>query len=279
MKSKILIYVDNLNYLSDYRKVGISAFLFALEGYSVGYKTYTIEELKKIEVSNKYILINRILDCQDVDNLRQILPSLVSSLQVKGIVFEDIAVYRLVKSLGLELELILFQNHFASNLPSVNFWLKKVDSIIINNEITINEIASILEHADGNVCLHLYGYNQVMYSRRLLLTNWCEEFDIPFKDTNILTDTATKVKFRALENEYGTVMYSDKIFNGVSLLSLPFLDKVKYFYVNPTLIAHKQVLEFLNKINDSVDNFDYASNEDDGFLNKETIYKLRERSK
>lgn len=267
MISNILIYVDDINHIDDYRKAGVAAFLFGLEGYCVGYNTYSLEEIKKQSVSNKYIILNRMLDCKDIDNLRNIISDFTG---IKGIVFEDIGVYNMVKDLELDLELILFQNHFATNTKSVNFWLNRLDSIFISNEITIDEIKNILNSVSKDVVLHLYGYNQVMYSRRLLLTNWSEEFNIPNKNTNIIEDRATKVKFRAMENEFGTVMYSDKIFNGKELFGL---NNVKYFYVNTMLVEHNQIMEFLN-------NFDFnRENENDGFLHKETIYKLKERNK
>ncbi len=275
--SKILIYVDDLKHLDDYRKVGISAFLFALKGFSVGYRDYDIEEIKNIKVSNKYILLNRVLDCKDVDKLKEILKKVVDTCDIQGLVFEDLALCNLVKDLNLPIETILFQNHFASNVHSVNFWLDRVDSVMLNNEITSSEISYILENAKGKVCAHLYGYNQVMYSRRLLLTNWSEEFNIPPKSTNILEDKATHVKFRAMENEHGTIMYSDKIYNGQELLSLPNQDKIKYYYVNPTMIDHSQVMNFITSLENK--GIDVSSNEDDGFLNKETIYKLKERNK
>ena len=109
-----------------------------------------------------------------------------------------------------------------------------------------------------------------MYSRRLLLTNWSEEFDIPNKNTNVIVDRATKVKFRAIENEFGTVMYSDKIFNGKELLGL---NNVKFYYVNTMLVDHSDVIDFLTNVNHMSDN------EDNGFLDRETIYKLKERNK
>ena len=131
MNNKILIYVDNKDYVSDYRKAGVSAFLFALKDYCVGYEnTYTLDEIEKVDVSNKYILINRLLDCNDVDNLKVILKDIDS---IKGIIYEDISVYRIVKELGLDIELIFFQNHFATNSYSVNFWLDRVDSLLISN--------------------------------------------------------------------------------------------------------------------------------------------------
>ena len=267
MISNILIYVDDIHHIDDYRKAGVSAFLFGLEEFCVGYNTYSLDEINKVNVSNKYIILNRVLDCIDIDKLKEIISRFKG---IKGLVFEDIGVYNLVKSLNLNLELILFQNHFGTNSKSVNFWLDRVDSIFISNEITRDEISTIVGSAIKPVVLHLYGYNQVMYSRRLLLSNWSEEFDIPFKNTNVIVDRATKVKFRAVENQYGTVMYSDKIFNGKELLSF---NNVKYFYVNPTLIDHDVVMKFLNN------NYYVNDLEDNGFLDRETIYKLKERNK
>lgn len=264
MISKILIYVDDIKHLEDYRKAGVAAFLFGLEGYCVGYKTYSLEDIEEIDVSNKYIILNRILGSEEIDNFKNIVMKFKT---IKGIVFEDIGIYQVLKKLNTKLEMILFQNHFATNTKSVNFWLDRVDSLFIGNELTKNELEVITDKAIKPVCIHLYGYNQVMYSRRLLLSNWEEEFNIPKEKTNVITDKATGIKFRAVENEYGTVMYSDKIFNGKDLLNL---SNIKYFYVNTMLVSHNQVMYFLNT-------FEMMDNENDGFLNKETIYKLKER--
>lgn len=267
MISNILIYVNDINHIDDYRKAGVSAFLFGLEGFCVGYNTYSLDEISKVDVSNKYILLNRVLDCKDIDALKEIITNISG---VTGLVFEDIGVYNLVKDLNLGIELILFQNHFGTNTKSINFWLDRVDSMFVSNEITKEQISTIVDNVSKSVVLHLYGYNQVMYSRRLLLTNWSEEFDIPNKNTNVIVDRATKVKFRAIENEFGTVMYSDKIFNGKELLGL---NNVKFYYVNTMLVDHSDVIDFLTNVNHMSDN------EDNGFLDRETIYKLKERNK
>ena len=267
MISKVLLYVDDIKYIEDYRKAGVEAFLFALDGYCVGYNTYLLEEINKVDVSNKYILLNRILDCKDIDNLKELLPK----FNCKGIVYEDIGVYNLVKELKLELELIFYQNHFGTNVRSINFWLDRVDSVFVSNEITFDEIKEIVDKSKKNVVLHLYGYNQVMYSRRLLLSNWSEEFNVLKKNTNVIEDKATHVKFRAIENEYGTVMYSENIFNGSRLLEL---DNVKYFYVNPMMIDHKDIMAYLKDLNREL-----KDGEDIGFLERETIYKLKEKKK
>ena len=263
--SNILIYVDKLEYISDYRKAGVSAFLFGLSDYCVGYNTYTLEDIKNVEVSNKYLLINRVLDCKAIDELKVILKDISG---IKGIVFEDIGLVNVLKD--YDVEKILFQNHFGTNKESINFWLDRVDSVFVSNEITYEEIDYICKNVKKDVVLHLYGYNQVMYSRRLLLSNWSDRFNIEKKSTNVISDISSGIKFRVMENEYGTVMYSQNIFNGSRLLGL---DNVKYYYVNTTMIDHDVIMDFLsNKEHSSED-------EDNGFLDRETIYKLKGRDK
>ncbi len=133
MISKIILTVDDLKYIDDYREVGINTFLFLLKDFSVGYNSYTLEEINKLNVSNKYILINRVLDCDSIDNLRAVLKSIKN---IKGIVFEDIGVLELVKELKLDIELILFQNHFNWNKDRINFWLDRYNSVCVRNELT-----------------------------------------------------------------------------------------------------------------------------------------------
>ena len=261
-----MIVLDNLDYLDDYRKVGITTFLLPLKGFCVGYKDYSLEEINKIEVSNKYILMNRVLDCDGIDEFKKIIKKIKN---IKGLVFEDVGIYQSVKKLELDLEMILFQNHFNCNVESINFWLDRVDSVVISNELTLEEIAFITENAKKGVVLHLYGYNQVMYSRRKLLTNFYKEFNLAKVSQNVIEDQSTNIKFRVYENEYGTVMYSDKVFNGRRLLSL---GNVKFYYVNTTLVNHRMLMAFLTKTNKQL-----ADSEDEGFLDKETIYKLKER--
>lgn len=268
MKSKILIYVEKQEYIDDYRKAGVAAFLFALEDFCVGYNTFKLEDIKRIEVSNKYLLINRILDCRDIDKLKELLNNID---YVDGIVFEDIGVYQIFSKMQLNVELIYFQNHFGTNVSSINYWLKKVDSCFVCNELTYDEVSYITKNSIKSVCLHLFGYNQVMYSRRLLVTNWCNEFNVVYKNNMIIEDIATKTKFRAFENKYGTIMYSQNIFNGKRLLNL---DNVKFYYINTMMIEHDIIMDFLKDM-DKHNN----ENEDEGFLDKETIFKLKERSK
>ena len=256
MKNNILLIVNAKDDMNDYRKVGINTFLFPLEGYSIGYNAY----FNKDEIEEDgYLLINCLLSCSMVEELRLLLPS----IKCKGIVYEDIAVYNLVKELDLDMELIFFQNHFATNYSSINYWLNKgVDSLVVSNEITKDEINDILNNSISPLVVHLLGYNQAMYSRRTLLSNYQDNFNFDNCREGTLKEVSSRYSFKVLENDLGTVLYNDSIYYGKDLLDM---SNIKYYLVNGTFLSTSEVLDILdNKIECS-----------DGFLNKETIFKLK----
>ena len=67
-KNKILINIDNISDIENYKKIGINNFLFAVSYFSIGYNSFNINDLKDLDC-NKYILINRILNSSDVEKV------------------------------------------------------------------------------------------------------------------------------------------------------------------------------------------------------------------
>lgn len=262
MQNKFLVSINNLSDIEVYKKVGVTTFLFPLEGYTVGYPgVFSVPEINDVKETKKYVLINRILNSLDIDNLKELLPK----LKVKGLVFEDIGVFNLVKKLNLDLELIFFPNHFNTNYYSINAFLDKgIDSAVVSNEITKDEIEDITKNAIKPVVLQVFGYNMAMYSRRLLLDNYAKVYNLEKKNPLEITESVSKHKFLVYENEYGTVLYDYNVFNGESLLSL---DNVLYFLVNTAFLDSDEVIKFLTGNYEG----DYY-----GFLEKETIFKLRD---
>ena len=261
MKNKFLISINNIEDIDVYKKVGVTTFLFPLEDYCVGYPSeFNIETINKIENITKYVLINRILDCEDIDNLNKILPK----LKIDGLVFEDIGVFNLAKKLNLNWDLIHFPNHFNTNYESINAFLDKgLTSVVVSNELTKNEIKEITGKSIKPVIVHVFGYNASMYSRRLLLDNYANYYNIKKSNPLVISETVSGYKFLVYENKYGTVLYDYQIFNGTDLLDL---DNILYFFINTSFIARDIVIKFLNK--------EYKDTYK-GFLDRETIFKLR----
>ena len=256
-KTKILVSINNLEDIAKYKKVGVTTFLFALKGYSVGYeRTYTIDEINNIN-EKKYVLINRLLNTKEIEELKKV----INTIKCDGFVFEDVG---LINNIDDSNEKILFINHFNTNSLTINNWLTYVDSVVLSSELTFDEYTTILSKVNKDVVLNVFGYNQIMYSKRSLLTNYNEHFNQEHTYKNTIKDQNSELKYKILEDNGETIILSNKIFNGSRLFAL---DNVKYFMFNTSYIDVDTVIKFIET--------DEVDNSDEGFLDKPSFYKLK----
>lgn len=262
-KDKILINIENLSDIEEYKKIGINNFLFAVDNFSIGYKTFDINSLINIK-ENKYLLINKIFNTEDINEFKKMIPLLN---KFNGIIFEDIGVYHLLKDTNINL--IWNQSHFATNYSSINYWLDLTNSAVISNELTKEEVKEIIDKSNKKVILNVFGKNNIMYSRRTLLTNFNKYFKLKTNKEIILKENISNCEFRMLENESGTFTFDNNYFN--------IIDYIKYFNDNNILfyLIYPFGLSTL-EIKDIIEN-NSTIKYNDGFMNKKTIYKLGDK--
>lgn len=259
MKSKLLVRINKLSDLKEYQKEGINNFLFPLKNFSVGYNSFTLDELKDLDV-NGYLLVNRIFDNRTCDEFKELKDNLVN---IKGIIFEDIAVYQILKSTNIDL--IWNQNHFAVNYHSINYWLHRenITSVVISNELEKNELINVINNVDKKIVLSVFGLNMAMYSRRYLLSYYAENFNKRKFNKAILKNG--DIEFLAVENEYGTVLFYNKYFNLLNELGNFNDDKILFYYIDPNELEPKTVIEILNG---------KEINYDNRFYENKTVFKV-----
>ena len=262
-KEKILINLENLDEIEKYKKIGINNFLFAVDYFSIGYKTFVLDEIKNLEC-NKYLLINRVFNSLDVDKFKDFSKELDN---IDGIVFEDISVFNILKD--SKLKLIWNQNHFATNYFSINYWLEMVDSAIISNELTCDEVSNILDKCSKPLILNVFGKNTIMYSRRTLLSNFNKKFDLYNENETILEESITNNEFLVKESDEGTLFFNNTYFNIVSYLNKFRDDKILYYLINTHDLNFNDIYSVIENKNIILS--------DDGFMNRKTIYKLGEK--
>ncbi len=236
-------------------------FLFPLKEFCVGHLfEVTLSELEM----PSYILINRLLDLDAIEHLEKKLKE--NKEKIKGIFFEDLGVLKLVKKLNLQVELIYYPTHAMCSKFTVNSCLEFVDSVVISPDITEEEIKEIIANANKDICLYTFGPLPYLYSRRTLLTNFQKEKKLPKKQLETLTEKITNNQFLFIENDFGTVCYDKKNYDGRRLLKE---EKIKYHIINLENTEYASVEEFL-------DNFETKTIENtfSGFLEKKTIYRL-----
>ena len=257
-RSKILIRINSLDEIEKYKKLGISNFLFPLEEFSIGYNSFSVDSIKDLE-ENIYILVNRVLDNEGINRFREISNNLTF---VKGIIFEDIGIYQILKDKNIPL--IWNQNHFAVNSNSINIWLSKVYSAVLSNELEKSELLNVINSVNNKVILPILGLNMAMYSRRYLLSFYNEYNHLKSIKKAILKTNNDK-EFMAIENKYGTVLFYNKYFNLFNILDEINDDKILYYYIDPNNLNVSDIEAYLNEGNILFDN---------SFLDTKTVYRI-----
>ena len=261
--NKYLVTVNNLDLIEKLKKVGVSTFLFPLKDYTVGFpNTYEIKDIKE---NNAYIFINRIMPSDDIDSLKELLNNLPEN--IKGIMFDDLGVLEIIKN--LKIEKILYLNHFCTNYKSINYFLDYVDSLVVSTDITKEEINAILDKANKPLIIYGFGYVPVMYSRRLLLSNFNKQFNLDNKNYANIKDKMANNKFFAFENEFGTNLFHYIPSNSLEIKH----NNIYYYLINTTFLSDDEVIALFESIKN---NKEIKIEHDRGFLDKRTIYKLKD---
>lgn len=255
-RSKILININNLSEIEEYKKIGINNFLFAIEEFSIGYKTIPLNDIP----NDSYIYLNRIMDTESIDKFKKIIPELK---RFKGIIFEDIGIFNILKNEGINL--IWFQNHFTTNKASLSYYLTHgCQSAVISNEITSSEIKEIIGELPGKLILNVLGKNNIMYSRRTLLSNFNKYQNLD--DYNDMTINTGKNSFFVRESTYGTLIFDNEYFNYI-----PFANTISDDDLYLYLILNLDLS--VSKIDEIINGEEFGHS---GFLSKKTVYKMSE---
>lgn len=252
MERKKLIVVTDINVIDDLRAKGDVILAYPLKSFCVGYPLeFSIDQI------DEFVLINRILPDNDIQKLNEIL----SSANIKGIIFDDLGVIEVVKDLNIEK--ILMLNHLGNNSRSINYYLDYVDSIITSTDITKKELKFIMAKAKKPLVLNTFGLVPLMYSRRNLLSNFAVHNDLAYK--NILDATINEDYFKVYENPYGTVFYTQKYYY---LDNFEDYDNVLYYYFNPVFLNKEEILAVVNLDMSHINTFSFL-------LDHETYFKLK----
>ena len=265
-KNKTLLLINDYNLIDTLKKESSITFLFPLEGFSVGFiKTFNIKEINV----EGFIFVNRILDNTSIIELKKILKHLPKN--IKGIVFDDIGVLNILQELNLSITKILFLNHLNCNYESINAYLEYVDSVVISTDVTKEETEEILLKANKPLVLYAFGHVNIMYSRRTLITNYNKHFSKKVSLNSSLKETMSHKKFKIIENAYGTVIYTNEPYNGLSLSNK---ENILYNLINTVFLSNEEVINIINRKNNLDSDYPYK------YLSEtEMIVKLRSDEK
>ena len=268
--SKIIVTPISLDHMYELTSYNIDGFivpiknLSANQSFEVDYKDLelVIDKIKNKEV---ILLINKMMHSSDIELLRKVLKK-TSTLKVDKIMYYDNSVYMLSQELKLNIPLVIYQDHLNLSILSNKFYNDMgINYAYISSDITKEEIRDIKLNTKSKLFITAYGYVPIFYSRRYLLSNYFEYIDKSYKKDVFYLDNEYPIK----ESDFGTIIYSNKIINLINELDK--LDFIDYIVMDSFNIDRQEFNEMVNKFI----NKDKVEDTYTGFLDKKTIYKVK----
>lgn len=268
--SKILLKINDVKELS-YEADG---YILGIDKYSFLFgKTFNIDEIKKIKDDLKgkeiFVSFNRVIFNSELEDYKKKLKK-VDSLGIAGIIVGDIAAL----TYDIKTNVILDQMHLNNSFYAINHYYNNgVSGCVLTNDITLSEINDIKKNTKSVLFKQVFGYPHLSTSKRKLISNYKEYFNI--NDTSSIYEISEKNSnniYKIIEDNFGTHILGDKVLN---LLSFDI--DVDYKIVDGFMLGDvKKVLEiFMNNKKDKNDWINDTYNANYGFINKETIYRVK----
>lgn len=239
---------------------------------------YSLDEIKEIsdycnnKNLKKYISVDTFIGEYDLTKLEEYL-ELISSLNIDGIYFNDLAVINCAKKYGLDNKLIYDTNTLMTNSNDIGFYIDKGIDTVLARELTLDEIIEIIKKYPYKLDMQVFGYLRMSYSKRKFLSNYFKYIN---KDVNIinkedltLVEETRNYKCPIKETEYGTVIYTDYVF--LMYEEFIYLNKLlKRCIIDSEFIDNETLLDLLRDAKRiTTENVEYLKT---AFIHKHTNY-------
>ena len=281
--SKIIIIPNNKDCIESILNTD-NYLLLGIEGYSINTFNLEYDELiKYVDRSNNIFLsLNKNISNDKIEDLEKLLID-ISKLNIKGLFYYDVSIVSIVNRLNLNINLVWSSEHYTTNYFTINYWNNYgVKSVFLSNEITVDEIQDIKNNTSVELIGQLFGYIPMYASKRHAVKNYLNHFNLDLNSNKYYLFKEDK-KYSIVDNNDGTVIYSNFILNGLrEYLNLN--NVLDYVLINGYDIETDKLLNVVNifsKVNkDNINVLDKEimimfDNLEKGFLHEETIYRVK----
>ena len=279
---KKIILIDNLEQIQSTLEY-VDAYLIGIKDMCVNTLfSVDLDELKdisnKLKKENKelFILLNKNLHNSDIEKVKEILIYL-NKLDLKGIFYSDVAVIQLKEELSLNYDLVWAAEHATTNYNTINYWYDfGAKYTFISSDITYDNIIDIKKNTNSKLIVPIFGYLPMFVSRRHIVKNYLDYFKLNDNSKINYIEKENKI-YPIVDNKLGTFVYSNNILNGVNYYKNVEKENIDYALFNGFNINTEDLIEVLKiysgKSNKNINSL--FENLDEGFLNKETIYRVK----
>ena len=266
-----------------------------VDGYIIGIKDMCVNTnmcinvdelllLKEFEDKDIFISINKNMHNNDLKLIKNILIKL-NNYNIKGVLYYDVAVLNIYRSLDLNYDLVWSSEHLTTNYDTINYWNSfGVNYAYLSSDITEEEMVIISKNCKVKLMANMFGYLPMFVSKRHIVKNYLNYFNL---DDNSEVNYIKKEDktYPIIDSSIGTSVYSYNILNGIkSYINMDLeyivlngfnIDRKKFMDIINMFktVNENNVLEYNDRINGMFDNID------NGFFDKKTIYRVKKDEK
>ena len=262
--------IDELKLDADGYILGFNDFCLSFE------KTFSIDEIKSIvkEYSEKeiFVSLNKMIFNGELSLYKSILFEL-DKLPLKGIIIGDTAAL----TYNLNTNLIMDQLHLNNCYLTVNHYYNNgCSGIYLTNDITLEDIKYIKENSNSILFKDVFCLPHLSTSKRNLITNYLNHFNIDKKDDYFyICEEKDNNYYLIKEDKTGTHIYNAKVLNILDMLNDL---KTDYVVFDSHMLNKENFKEIYNDYKKGIidnEKINKLFDSDNGFINKKTIYKVK----
>ncbi len=242
--------------------------ILPLEGYSIGFDVYfSIDEINKIAKSrNISVIINIFLHKNKLEDFKNIINKLEN---IEYYFIEDFGLSNLLP----KDKVVIMGSHLINNYDSINYFNNLgIKNIVVNNELTKEELVQIKDNTNSNLFYFLINRNMLMYSKRPLISSYYEYKNINGNLKLNIKEKSTKKELIIKEENRCTCIFDNNIFSANVYLDL--LDKYN-FIINLNNMSDEEVDIIMKHYKDK--DLNKYIKTDNYFLDNKIIYKLGDK--
>ena len=276
---KLLGVIRGNNFL-EYLDNGLDGIVLPLESFSVDYfKYYSISDIKEYRKNTDkllYVVINKMIFNNELDNLLNILKKL-ENIKVDGVFFYDLAILNLVKKNKININLIYNGTHMVTNSDTINLYYDLgVKGAYLSNEITKDEVLNIRSNTKSDLFILLLGNPVVAMSRRNLLTSYFDNKNKSKSEIITIKEPKSGQEFLVKEDNNGTTFFYNRRLNLSNVYKELVDSGINYGIIEQGDYSSDEYKELINAfVNFDKQKIDELAGHNRGFLYRETIYKVK----
>lgn len=267
-----IVTIDKLDKIDDY--LIFDSFLvvskkyacFHLNGLCDRTIIRLIDEIHK-KGKKAYVLLDRVMFNEDLENLKIYLYKLEEK-ECDGYFCSDLGVLRLLYEMGIIKKCIYYsQTQIVSTLELKSYLDLGIKSVFVSKDLPLEDILKVSKKLSLGV--NVFGYRNLFYSRRKLLTSYKNEFNLNGKfsksDKYKIRELKREAKSIIYEDFYGTYVFTSYIDNHINQLNCLNKNRVDYVLFDDNFVKKDLFMNVIDYLKNPVGIYPLSNEEVDTY--------------